>query len=161
MIGKQDVSKAFGGLTFETSPEMMTALELWASMYEENAPWLGREDMATMNLPVTIAGEISRVATIEMEVSVTGSTRADYLQERLKATVLKNMRETIEIGCAKGGLVLKPYISDDKIVVDVIHADHFFPISFDSDGNIVAAIFVDQIKKGERFYTSLVYHNYT
>jgi A118 family predicted phage portal protein len=141
------------------SPEMTTALQVWSVMYENKAEWLDG-DVQSLNLPAAIAGEIARAVTIEMGVSLTGSARATFLAAQL-APVLGKVREQVERGCAKGGLMMKPYVDGDGISVDFVQADQFFPVSFDANGNITACVFADQRTVGDRYYTRLEFHTMT
>lgn len=54
----------------------------------------------------------------------------------------------------EGGVVFKPYVSDNQIFVDVVHADKFFPVTFNGRKKITAGIFVEQIfKRQKRVYS--------
>lgn len=157
MIGKEDISKQLG-IDVEVNTEMVNNIQIWTDMYEDNASWLSDAHVYSLNLPASIANEITRVATLEMEVTIEGSARADFIAAQFKK-VSNKLREGLEIGCAKGGLMLKPYIDGEEITVDFIHADQFFPVSFNNDGKIIACIFVDQKKRGSYFFTRLEYHS--
>ena len=157
MIGPNSIKSALN-IDVELSSEMTTALELWSRMYQNDASWLTTE-VVSLNLPAAISSELARSATIEMAMDVTGSARADYLDEQI-ASVITSMREQLEYGCAKGGLVMKPYISGDEIKVDFVQADQFFPVSFDASKRMTACIFSDQRKIGAHYYTRLEYHSF-
>lgn len=164
MIGKQNVKQALN-VDLAISSEMVDALELWSRMYENDAPWLNRsvyssgvEDVYSMGLAAAIAGEIARSVTIEMEAEFSGSARATFLKDEF-SRVMNKLRHQVEFGCAKGGLVFKPYVDGDRIAVDFVQADQFFPVAFDSDGNITAIVFVDQRRRGDTWFTRLEYHN--
>jgi A118 family predicted phage portal protein len=158
MLSKSDTKNAFG-VDVIISAEMQVALQKWARMYVNQAEWLG-DDIRSLNLPAEISGEIARVATVEMAVTLTGSPRADYLASQVKP-VLGRIREYVEYGCAKGGIIFKPYAKGDErsIGVDVIHADMFYPVAFDSSGNMTACVFADQKTMGNKIYTRLEYHS--
>lgn len=49
------------------------------------------------------------------------------------------MQVYTEYACSAGGIVFKPYLSDSGIAVDVVRAGDFFPVAFDSAGDISAA----------------------
>jgi len=166
MIGNQNVKQALS-VEVAVSTPMAEALDLWTRMYENKAPWLnssvyrsGPEDVYSMNLPAAIAGEISRAVTIEMQADFSGSVRASFLQGEFERVLVK-LREQVEFGCAKGGLVFKPYLSKGRLAVDFVHADQFYPVSFDQDGDITSAVFVDQRQVGEQYFTRLEYHSMT
>ncbi len=167
MIGKQTVDKALN-VDVAISTEMVNALELWTRMYENDAPWVTSsvygsgttEETYSMGLAAAIAGEIARSVTIEMEAEFSGSARATWLDEQF-ARVMDKLRHQVEFGCAKGGLIFKPYISGDQLAVDFVQADQFYPVAFDADGGITQVVFVDQRRKGNDWYTRLEYHNMT
>lgn len=113
---------------------------------------------------------------ITKEVILGDTARAEFLNTQY--TKVKNkIRNQLEYGIAKGGLVIKPYIvisdiatdeennntennirQDVDIEFDYIHADNFFPIAFDGSGKITEAAFV-QVKTDKSIvYTRLEYH---
>lgn len=136
---------------------MAAQIELWTMMFENRPPWVDHKKVFGMNLPAAIAGEIARLVTLELKSEITGSARADYLNSQYK-TVLCGLRKNVELACAKGGLVFKPYVTASGISVQCIQADCFFPISFDSSGNIMQCVFVEQHRKREKIYTRLEIH---
>ena len=126
MLTKTNIKDALQ-VDIAISKPMIDALSLWVKMYENDAPWLLNKDIKSLNLPAAIASEIAKSVTIEMEVKIEGSPRADYLAEQFK-WVQEKLREKCEFMLAKGGLVFKPYLEGDQILVDYIQADQFFPI---------------------------------
>ena len=98
--------------------------------------------------------------TIEMQVEFTGSARSLYLQEQFRR-VMPKLRDQVEAGSAKGGIVMKPYIDRDQSHGRFCTGDMFYPVSFDGDGDITAAVFADQRQRGDKFYTRLEYHSMT
>jgi A118 family predicted phage portal protein len=156
MIGLQTVKEVLS-VDIAISTPMAEALELWTQIYENRAPWVSDANVYSLNLGVAIANEIARATTIEMEVEIDGSPRADFLQEQFQR-VMKRIREQVEFGCAKGGLVMKPYIYNDRIYIDFVQADQFFPVKFDPDGYLIDCVFVDQRQIGDSYYTRLEYH---
>lgn len=132
------------------SDEMSSALELWKNMYE---------DQDGLHLPAAIAFEMARMITIEFNSVISGSARADFLNECYGAIVEK-IRIPVEHGCAKGGLAMKPYVLDGKIAVDFIQADKFFPTAFDETGKIMGAVFVQSKNINGKFYTRLEKHQF-
>ena len=100
------------------SDKMSSAIDLWTRMYEDGGPWCGK-DLHSLRLPAAIASEFGRLVTLEMEVSVTGSGRATFLQQELNP-FLDKLRNYTETGCALGGIVFKPYVSNDGMAIDVV-----------------------------------------
>jgi A118 family predicted phage portal protein len=158
MIGQNSIKEKLN-VDVAISTKMAENLQLWSLMYENRAPWL-MDNIKSLNLPAAITSEIARSVTIEMGVEITGSARAEYLSKQFEK-VLPKLREQVEKGAAKGGLIFKPYVNGDQIVVDYVQADMFYPVSFDANGNIIACIFADQRTIGNKFYTRLEYHSMT
>ncbi len=130
------------------SPEMAAEMRIWKGMYEE------REGL---HLSAALSFEMARMVTVEMRSNITGSKRADFLNEHYKK-VIDNIRIPVEYGCAKGGVVLKPYVLGKSIMVDFIQADEFFPTAVDDCGNIIGAVFVQRLVRGGNFFTRLEEH---
>lgn len=138
--------------------QMVNQIELWTRMYENRSPWVNNKDVLSANLAPAIASEIARLVTLELKSEVTGGTAADYLNEQYQRKVIKDLRRYVEYGCAKGGLVMKPYITQQGIEVQFVQADCFFPLSFDSSGRITQCVFTEQFRKGQKIYTRLEVH---
>lgn len=153
LIGKAVDSK------IAVQPDMYNSIELWSAMYEGKAPWQN-ENVPSLGLASAVASEAARLITLEQKTEVTGSKRADYLNEQLQP-FLANLRYYTEYGCAKGGIAFKPYVADENIGFDAVQADRFFPTEYDSAGNITGAVFVDRMRKGNVFYTRLEKHEKT
>lgn len=146
-VSKNDIESVFG-IQLEQSSVMEGAVSEWLGMY------ISREGM---RLPVSIASETARLVTLEMKSGISGSPRAEYLNERYMA-VLNRLRNTTELACACGGIVMKPYITASGIAVDMVRADRFIPVEFDDDGKMMAVIFIDKKQIGRKYYTRLEYH---
>src|SRR5689334_16069499 len=63
------------------SSEMANELQKWSLMYANKSTWLSN-DVKSLNLAATIAAEISRAVTIEMDVQISGA-RGEFLTEQL------------------------------------------------------------------------------
>ena len=108
--------------------------------------------------------------------------RADFLNNEYKK-LLKHIRRQLEYGIAKGGLVIKPYVvvyedgeefkSEEKtgdrlssekplpkyeMRFDFIQADRFYPLSFDTNGKITEAAFIQKQIDKDKVYTRLEWH---
>lgn len=152
------IQKSMGIEDIAISEPMVGALSNWSNMYVNKASWLVDGEVFSLNLPAAVAGEIARVCTVEMNIKVDGSPRAEFIQKQLKK-VLDSMRENVEYGAAKGGGVFKPFIDGENIAVDFVQADSFYPVAFNSEKRIVSCIFVDQIFQNNKIYTKLEFHS--
>lgn len=155
MIGQSDIKQKMA-VDVAVSLDMVNALQLWSQMYANQSPWLNSE-IKSLNLAASIADEIARAVTIEMVIDLSGGPRAEYLHKQISRVVPK-LRQVVEYGAAKGGIVFKPYVDGDQIAVNFVQADQFYPVEFDSDGNLISCIFADQRQIGTTYYTRLEYH---
>ncbi len=154
---KSAFAEAFGLKLPQTQKEP-PALSLWADMYEGTAPWLS-DTVHSLNLPAGIAAELSRLVTIDMTSEISGSKRADLLNE-IYGKFLTKKRQFTEAACAFGGVVFKPTVFGKKIAVDFLLPDSFYPVSFDDSGKMTAAIFSDRQTDEDKFFTRLEYHHF-
>lgn len=138
---------------------MEEQIGLWSQMYHNRAPWC-KGDVHSLNLPSTIASELAAMTTMEFSSHVTGSKRAEFLLSQYEP-VIRNLRKCTEYAAAKGGVVLKPYVTGKKIGVDMVQADCFLPICFDSTGRMTGAVFADWVVSGKAEYLRLERHQLT
>lgn len=150
------------------SNEMTEALNLWAQMYQNKAPYLSESGMKSMNLASFICSELSRQVLQEMKWNITGAEkdaegesamndRAVYQAEQFKRCTGTTLREKLEVGMGAGGMVVKPYpdIKSKRIFFDFVPDWSVFPVSFDGDGYMTDAIFRDSYQDGKTYYTRL------
>lgn len=109
--------------------------------------------------------------TIIEERPKTNTARAEYLNEQYKK-LKKKLRTQIEYGIAKGGLIIKPYVvvgkdadGDQSIMTysiefDFCQADSFYPIAFNSSGDITEAVFLQSVVRKDIIYRRLEYHKW-
>lgn len=138
--------------------QMASAIELWTAMYENHAPWVDRQKTKSAQIPAAIASEIARLVTLEMKSEITGGTGALFLNREYQKKVLADLRRYVEYGCAKGGLILKPYVTKTGLSIQYVQADSFFPLAFDDSGRIQQCVFTEQFRKGKKIYTRLEVH---
>lgn len=163
MFSKKATIETAFDTNIAVSGKMGNAIYLWSEMYESRPPWLNDNaeegTVETLGIPASIASEIARLVTMEMEVKVTGSPMADYLNKQLEGCIVRS-RQYTEFACAKGGIALKPYVIPDegKIGISIVQAEDFCPTKFDSNGDITGAIFPDQKIIGNKKYTRMERH---
>ena len=154
----ETIKKAIGA-EVAVSSGMQEAIELWQQMFRNKSPWLDK-NTESLGLAAAVASEIARLVTVEFHSEITGSRRADFLQETYDM-VLSKLREQTEFAAALGGMAFKPYIDGDRIAIDFVHADRFIPTAYNSRGEITGAVFVERTKKGKAWYTRLEMHQLT
>ena len=88
--------------SFDTSisSSMESAITRWTKLYNNRADWL-TDKVKSLSLPAAIASEFARLVTLEMKTEITGSKRADYLNEQYQR-VIEGIRPNVEYACAKG-----------------------------------------------------------
>lgn len=133
-------------------------IELWSRMLQDRPPWRSKT-IRSAGLPAAIAAETARLVTLELKSDITGSPRANYLQTAYK-NILSQLRIYVELGCAKGGLIIKPYVANGKINIQFVQADAFFPISFDGSGRITQCVFLEMYRSGDKRYYRLEIHGF-
>ena len=89
------------------TPEMREAEDLWMQIWTGTPPWANDQDR-TINFAKAVTGEAARLATMGVSVKLSGSARADWLQERLNEELIPFLRDMLDVGCAAGMFLLKP-----------------------------------------------------
>lgn len=161
MFKTHSLEKTFD-VQIATSDEMAQAIELWHRMYVGSAPWLDYEKTHSLGIPHALASELARLATVELESTISNN---DYLQEQYQM-LLSKLRLHTEQAVATGGIVFKPYVDGDKIVIDIVQAENFFPTTYNSQKQITGAVFLEEKREGDYIYTRVEHHqlletNYT
>lgn len=146
---------------FGVSPAVSLTMEqhigLWYAMMVNTPPWQNC-DVKAVGLPAAICREVARPTLVEFTANITGSKRADYLNENFQ-TVKESFNRALELGLALGGVALKPYIYGDKMLVDVTGAAGFQPTKFDPSGRCIGGVFKDKpVKVNGTYYVRLESH---
>ena len=178
IMGK--VRRLFGKTAFQNSElastfitdEMATAIDRWAHLYANKAPWLEKHEQS-IGLPSSIAREISTLVTLEMQATVSDPsskgaqddksevlTRASFIKKVFDG-IMPQIQVHTEYACALGGIVFKPYVSDQTVAIDYVQADDFYPITFNSRGEIRSAIFMERKRTAHEFFTRMERHDLT
>ena len=109
--------------------------------------------------------------TITEERPKTDTARAEFLNEQYKK-LKKKLRTQVEYGIAEGGLVIKPYpvinksgeeedaVQTYSIEWDFCQAGSFYPIAFNSSGDITEAAFLQTVARKDVIYRRLEYHKW-
>lgn len=147
------------GAEVNISAAMQQAIDLWLKMFIGSPDWLN-DTTQSLGLPAAIAAEFSRLVLVEFDSQITGSVRADWLNGEYQAA-RKQLRTAVELACAGGGVVFKPYPDGDHLALDCVPAWRFFPTAFNNRGEVTSAVFVERVTRGRTFYTRLEHHALT
>ncbi|MBQ3691698.1 MAG: hypothetical protein II931_00020, partial [Clostridia bacterium] len=96
-----------------TGNETEQARELWQKIIKGVPPWHGKDDVESINFADFLCSDIAKKICLDIDISVTGSPRADYLQsvvDSLKTVI----RDKVQDGCACGGIMFKPNGSESS-----------------------------------------------
>lgn len=145
------VAKELGDYLYSSAT--VQGIDLWGRMYRGNAPW-NNDRTKSAGLASAISSEVARLITIELKGEATGS---EAMSSELQ-NVISKLRRFTEYGAAKGSLVIKPIVYDDTLTTQFIQADRFFPLVWDSSGNLTKCVFADQMRKGNTVFTLLEVH---
>lgn len=149
---------------FGVSPAVSMTMEkyiaLWYAMMVNTPPWQDC-NVKAVGLPDAICREVTRPTLVEFTANITGSQRADYLNDGFQLAK-ENFSKALELGLALGGVALKPYIYGDKLLVDMTGAAGFQPTKFDPTGRCIGGVFRDKpVKVNGKYYVRLESHELT
>ena len=154
MIRYDTEIKSEFGVKNITSQRMTDIVERCFKIYEGDPDWLN-EDIKTINFAKTICEEISRLATMNVDITIDGKNgRAEWLQSEVDK-VQKQLRRWTEYGNAYGTLYFKP----NGKSIDVLTPSK--TVVTDTVGDeITGIVFIDtRFESTEnRWYTRLEYH---
>lgn len=148
---------------FGVTPIWSSDMERWvnecANIYQGNPCWLDGEDgIDTVNFAKSVCSETARLATLALKITLTGSARAQWLQEQIDKNVYFLLREWVEYACAYGTVILKPHTNG----VD-LYTPGDFVVTAIKGGKITGVVFFDTVKDDQvdgRWYTKLEYHRF-
>lgn len=137
--------------------ELVNFLDRCAKAYRGEPDWLNDDnDVVTINFAQTVSSEVARLATMNAEITLTGSPRAEWIQEQLKNILDESLRQWCEYGCAYGTVIFKPYGSG----VELVLPDRFRIVATES-GKVTGVVFIDRRfdASADRWFTRLEYHH--
>jgi hypothetical protein len=144
---------------FNIEPISSAQMEQWVqeciNIYRGEPSWLSEdENIDTVNFAKSICSEVARLTMLATSITVDGSARAEWLQERINEMYFQ-LREWIEYGCAYGTIILKP---DGQTVR--MYPPGEFEVTDSEKGNITGIVFHNWEKEGDKWYTLLEYHRF-
>lgn len=156
----QAVAEREFGVSPAVSMTMEQRIALWYAMMVNTPPWQDC-NVKAVGLPAAICREVTRPTLVEFTANITGSQRADYLNDGFQLAK-ENFGKALELGLALGGVALKPYIYGDKLLVDMTGAAGFQPTKFDPTGRCIGGVFRDKpVKVNGKYYVRLESHDLT
>lgn len=133
-------------------------INLWYAMYINRPPW-ETDCIKSIGLPGAIGRELARHALTEFSATVDGSQRAEFINENLQ-TAANDFNKELELGLCLGGIALKPYVDNDRILIDAVTTG-FTPTHFDGTGNVIGGVFrCAPERQGREWYVRMEYHDF-
>lgn len=153
-ILNRQVTEVFGVKVIDDS-EMATFVKKCLDVYAGRPEW-EENNIITINFAKSICSETARLTTMGIEVTISGSSRADWLNKEINKT-MGTLRNRVEFGLAQGTMILKP----NGQGVDFVPFDQF-RITKAVDGEITGAVFVfsEREDDGDRWFTRFEYHHF-
>ncbi|MEK6452608.1 phage portal protein [Caldifermentibacillus hisashii] len=150
--------------------EMFQEIEIWKALYKGYySEWHDlhyytidgpkQRKMLTLNMAKTSASEMaSLVYNEKCEISIDNETVSEFINSVFKQNKFdKKFQDYVEYMFAHGGMVIKPYVENDRIMLSFVTADCFIPISWRND-TIYEAVFPYEFKRRDKKYTHLEWH---
>ena len=160
---------------YTLSEEMMQSMDLWESMYKDESPWLsdtngiyslGIAPMICSNIATNVMNEFKStiiepgqdVKEVDESDDKEVNTRAQYLNEVYHRNLLATLNNNLEHALAVGGMIIKPYISNNTVYYNYCLQGEFVPLSFTDDGTIDDVAFYDDFVEGDKRYRRVERH---
>lgn len=154
MIPHSDIEAALGVRTL-VSDAMQQALQYWYDIAVVGVAPNRDDDTKTLGWPAMISAELARLTTLEMQVRIEGSPRADWISQRFQRAMTPRQRRKFSLALALGSGIWKPCQSGDDVSVEYIPAIGYYPIAMNADDRLTEAVFIDQFTDSDNVYTRL------
>ena len=102
------------------TPAMAAALDRWRGAFYGQT-----SGGHPARLAATLCSYLATLVTGELEVRLTGSPRAAYLEQQLQP-VLRKLQQAVELAAAEGMCVLHPVVEGNNIRVEFVPAHRFW-----------------------------------
>ena len=114
---------------------------------------------ATLNMAKVVSQELATIVFNEKcAISTSDEDVTEYIDNVLYNNNFdKTFQNYLEYQFAMGGMVIKPYVSDDMVKLSYVTADSFIPLTFSNKG-IYEGVFINQTSKSDKIYTLLEWH---
>ena len=140
----------------QLSSVMESAISKYYNITAGKPPWLDPDDdIESINFAGYIDDVTAGLVTLDLGIDISGSERADYLQQQADY-VLKVIHDKVSEAVGNCGIMFKPNGQN----VDYIEPGNFAPTETDSNGNILGCVFQTQIHRGDYTYTRLEWHRF-
>ena len=144
------------------SSDLMEMAQIeWQNIIKGRPYWMSK-NVRTINFAKFLCYYTSKKTCLDLNVTINGSDRADYIDQCIKAMIQKSIRDKVEDACGAGGIILKPNGTYNPAgAIDYVMPGSFAVTEKNSNGDILGIIFIDRRIKGDDYYTRLEYQHFT
>lgn len=90
------------------SSDLMEMAQIeWQNIIKGRPYWMSK-NVRTINFAKFLCYYTSKKTCLDLNVTISGSDRADYIDQCIKAMIQKSIRDKVEDACGAGGIILKP-----------------------------------------------------
>ena len=90
------------------SSDLMEMAQLeWQNIIKGRPYWMS-DSVRTINFAKFLCYYTSKKTCLDLKVTISGSDRADYINQCIGAMIQKSIRDKVEDACGAGGIILKP-----------------------------------------------------
>lgn len=155
---KRQIEELFGVRVAETE-DTDILLNRYDKITHGIPPWCEEdEDLRSLNFAAFIDDFLAGLVCLEINVSITGGARAEWLQKQIDYT-LQKMRVRVSDALGSAGIIFKPNGMSER-GVDFVRPDSFVVVDQDSNGNIMGCIFRYTRQQKNKFYSRFEYHRF-
>ena len=144
------------------SSDLMEMAQIeWQNIIKGRPYWMS-DSVRTINFAKFLCYYTSKKTCLDLNVTISGSDRANYINQCVKAMIQKSIRDKVEDACGAGGIILKPNGTYNPAgAIDYVMPGSFAVTEKNSNGDILGVIFIDRQIKGDDCYTRLEYQHFT
>ena len=144
------------------SSDLMEMAQIEWQNIIKGRPYWKSENVRTIDFAKFLCYYTSKKTCLDLNVTVSGSSRADYINQCVRAMIQKSIRDKVEDACGVGGIILKPNGTYNPAgAIDYVMPGSFAVTEKNSNGDILGVIFIDRQIKGDDYYTRLEYQHFT
>ncbi len=144
------------------SSDLMEMAQIEWQNIIKGRPYWKSENVRTINFAKFLCYYTSKKTCLDLNVTISGSNRADYINKCVRAMIQKSIRDKVEDACGVGGIILKPNGTYNPAgAIDYVMPGNFAVTEKNSNGDILGVIFIDRQIKGDDYYTRLEYQHFT
>ncbi len=144
------------------SSDLMEMAQIEWQNIIKGRPYWKSENVRTIDFAKFLCYYTSKKTCLDLNVTISGSNRADYINQCVRAMIQKSIRDKVEDACGVGGIILKPNGTYNPAgAIDYVMPGSFAVTEKNSNGDILGVIFIDRQIKGDDYYTRLEYQHFT